>query len=132
MVYRSRTAGLDEDEGADQLLEALRDRPSAGTLQVDNGLGWDLRFAARVPGEDGGDRVILATDRPISFWETTRQPRSIDYPFTVIELHMKGGEGEGTLSLATRVIPNEAQNIVVLENFGQQRIRLTEVKASRL
>ncbi|MGE3510447.1 MAG: hypothetical protein AB7N65_16375 [Vicinamibacterales bacterium] len=118
-------------KGADALLEALQDQPRVGFIQVNQGLGWDLHFAWREPGEDGGQRVILATDRPMSFWETANRPRSVDYPFTVIELHLKDGKGEGTLSLATRVIPNESQNIVILENFDMQRIRLTEVIASQ-
>lgn len=118
-------------KGADALLEALQDQPRIGFIQVNQGLGWDLRFAWQEPGEDGGQRVILATDRPMSFWETANRPRSVDYPFTVIELHLEDGKGEGTLSLATRVIPNESQNIVILENFDMQRIRLTEVVASQ-
>lgn len=33
--------------------------------------------------EDGGRDVVIATDRPIGFWEATARPRTIDYPFTV-------------------------------------------------
>ena len=60
------------------------------------------------------------------------QSRTIDYPFTVIELHINNaGEGDGTLSLATKVIPDKENNTVVLENYGTQRIRLTQVKRER-
>ena len=42
---------------------------------------------------------VLATDRPISFWEATHQPRTIDYPFTVIQMELdREGHGKGTLS----------------------------------
>jgi hypothetical protein len=118
------------EKGADALLDTLQHQPKVGYIQVNNGLGWDLHFAWQEPDEDGGQRVVLATDRPMSFWEVSNRPRSADYPFTVIELHMKDGEGEGTLSLATKVIPNKSQRIVVLENFDTQRIRLTQVKGS--
>jgi hypothetical protein len=119
------------EKGADALLETLQQQPKVGYIQVNSGLGWDLHFAWQEPAEDGGQRVVLATDRPMSFWETANQPRSADYPFTVIELHLKDGQGEGTLSFATKIIPNKAQNLVVLENFDQQRTRLTQVVASR-
>ena len=47
----------------------------------------------------------------------------------VIELHVNNdGEGEGTLSFATKVIPDAKNKTVVLENWGTQRIRLTQVK----
>ena len=49
---------------------------------------------------------MLATDRPIGFWEATRRPRTIDYPFTVIQMEIdRDGEGKGTLSYATKIIP---------------------------
>ena len=45
----------------------------------------------------------------------------MDYPFTVIELHINNaGEGDGTMSWATKVIPDKENNIVVLENCGTQ------------
>ena len=43
----------------------------------------------------------------MSFWETWFQPRTIDYPFTVIQMQIgRDGHGKGTLSYATRVIAN--------------------------
>jgi hypothetical protein len=38
------------------------------------------------------------------------------------------GQGEGTLSFATKVIPDKLNNIVTLENYDTQRIRLQQVK----
>ena len=35
--------------------------------------------------------MVLVTDRRIGFWEAANQPRSIDYPFTVIELRLNRG-----------------------------------------
>ena len=32
--------------------------------------------------------IVIATDRPIGFWEAANQPRTIDYPFTVIQMHL--------------------------------------------
>src|SRR3954447_4240558 len=113
----------------EQLLDALREAPTVGTIRTTTSLAWDLHFARATPGEDGGTRIILGTDRPIAFSEQWNSSRTLDYPFTVIELHLdKDGEGEGTLSFATKIIPDQKNHSVVLENWGTQRVRLTQVK----
>ena len=62
-------------------------------------------FARHSPTEEDGERVVLATDRPIGFLESVNQPRSINYPFTIIEMQLnRAGEGEGRMSLATKVM----------------------------
>jgi hypothetical protein len=40
----------------------------------------------------------------------------------------KSGEGDGTMSFATKVIPDKTNNVVTLEDYGTQRIRLQQVK----
>ena len=73
--------------------------------------------------------MVVATDRPLSFWEASRQPRLATYPFTVIELRLNGeGEGEGKMSLATKVIYDRERNSVTLENYDLQPVLLTNVK----
>jgi hypothetical protein len=129
---RDRLMNVMMNKGANALLETLQDLPRVGYIRTNTSLGWDLHFASRVPGEDGGERIIIATDRPMSFSETWNQSRSVDYPFTIIELRVNNaGEGDGTLSLATKVIPDKANNIVTLENYDIQRIRLQQVKREK-
>jgi hypothetical protein len=70
------------DKGAEQLLDTLRDMKSTGSIRTRTSLAYDLRFAYRTRADDGGDRIILMTDRYISFWEAANRPRTIDYPFT--------------------------------------------------
>lgn len=116
-------------KGPDKLLDALQDMPAVGHFGAPGNLSWDLRFARRVPLPDGGERVILVTDRRIGFWEAAHQPRSIDYPFTVIELRLnRDGEGEGKMSLATKVIHDKEHNILTLENYDIQPVQLTNVR----
>jgi hypothetical protein len=115
-------------KGPDQLLDDLQDQKSVGTIRTPDSLGYDLRYAHQEPGEDGGRRVVIATDRPIGFWESREQPRSIQYPFTVIQIEIdKNGEGKGTLSYATKVMARG--NLIVLENFATSPIMLREVQA---
>ena len=82
----------------------------------------------QTPLPEGERRIVLATDRPIGFWEATRRPRTIDYPFTVIQMEIdRNGEGKGTLSYATKIIPQG--DTIVLENFATQPIMLTQIKS---
>jgi hypothetical protein len=117
------------DKGPDHLLDALRKMPTKGFFRAPGRLGWDIHFARRMPLPDGGERVILATDRRISFFEQTRQPRSIDYPFTIIELRLNGeGLGEGKMSIATKITEDPDQHVITLENYALQPVLLTQVK----
>ena len=120
------------EKGPEKLLDALHDMPAVGHFGVAGQLGWDLRFARKLPLPDGGDRVVLITDRRIGFWEAANQPRSIDYPFTVIELRLNAdGQGEGKMSIATKVIYDKEHNMVTLENYDLQPVRLTNVTRER-
>ena len=117
-------------KGPDSLLNELEDMRSVGTIRTPDSLAYDLRYAQQRPGADGGRRIVLATDRPIGFWEAVRQPRTIQYPFTVIQMEIgRDGVGKGTLSYATKVIARD--NVVELENFATQPIMLTEIKSER-
>jgi hypothetical protein len=118
------------NKGPERLLDALQDMPRAGSIKTPDSLGWDLHFARRTPVADGGERVLLATDRRIGFWEAANQPRSIDYPFTIVELRLnRDGEGEGKISLATKIIADKENNIVTLENYDLQPVMLTGIKS---
>jgi hypothetical protein len=82
-----------------------------------------------MPGEDGGERITMMTDRYITFWEARNRPRTIDYPFTMIEVRIgPEGKGEGKMSLATRITYDKKNNTVVLEDYKSQPTLLNEVK----
>jgi hypothetical protein len=120
-------------KGPEKLLDVLQDMPAMGHFGVPGNLSWDIHFARKVPLPDGGERVVLVTDRRIGFWEAANQPRSIDYPFTVIELRLnRDGDGEGTMSIATKVIYDKEQNMITLENFQNQPVRLTNLKREKV
>jgi hypothetical protein len=120
------------DKGSDKLLDALVDLPRVGYIRTPNSLAYDLHFARRTPLPDGGERVVLATDRYITFWEAANRPRTIDYPFTVIELHIgSNGVGEGKMSLATKITGDRESGTVVLENYGTQPVLLNDVRREK-
>jgi hypothetical protein len=119
------------ENGPQAALTALQKMRPVGTIRTPDTVGYDLRYAHQRPGEDGGTRIVIATDRPIGFWEAVNQPRSIEYPFTVIEIHLKAdGTGEGKLSYATKVTVGD-ENTVVLENYEAQPVLLQSVKAEK-
>jgi hypothetical protein len=128
-AQRDRLVNALLQKGPDKLLDTLQDMPVAGHFNSPGRLGIDIRFARHTPGEDGGERVVLVTDRRIGFLEAANQPRSIDYPFTVIELNLnRDGDGEGRMSIATKVIVDKKKNTITLENFELQPVLLTQIK----
>jgi hypothetical protein len=129
---RDRLQSVLVKQGATKLLDVLQKTPKVGFIRETSSIGWDLHYARHAPMPEGGERVVVATDRPIGFWEASRQPRSIDYPFTIIELHVnKDGEGEGKLSFATKIITDKDSGSIVLENYGLQPVMLQGVKREK-
>ena len=121
-----------QESGPDKLLSTLQRLPRIGYLRTPNSLGYDLKFAHKVPGEDGGEKITMMTDRYITFWEARNRPRTIDYPFTLVEVRINPeGKGEGKLSLATRITYDKKNNTVVLEDYKSQPTLLNEVKRER-
>ena len=130
---RDRLMSVLMSKGPEKLLDVLQDMPRMGYIKTPDRIGWDLHFARKIPIPDGGERVVLVTDRRIGFWEATNRPRTIDYPFTVIELRLnRDGEGEGKMSVATKIIPDKENNIVTLENYGTQPVLLTNIKSEKI
>jgi len=116
------------DKGPDKLLDVLKDMPKVGFIRQTSSIGWDLRYARHTPLPDGGESVVVATDRPISTWEAVNQPRTIDYPFTVVEMHINAnGEGQGKMSYATKVTVDKKTDSIVLENWGTSPVLLQGV-----
>lgn len=126
---RDALMAVAEQKGPDKLLDALQGMPVVGHFGAPGNLSWDIHFARSMPLPDGGERIVLITDRRIGFWEAANQPRSIDYPFTFIDIRLtRDGEGEGKMSLATKVIYDKKDNMMSLENFETSPVLLTNVK----
>jgi hypothetical protein len=125
---RTRLVNTLLKDGPSKLLDQLMDAKPVGMIKTPDSIGYDLRYAHQTPGEDGGRRIVLATDRPIGFWEATNRPRTIDYPFTVIQMQIgRDGEGTGTMSYATKI--RAYDNTIELENFATSPVMLTKIKA---
>jgi hypothetical protein len=127
---RNRFLAVLAERGPDGLLEAFRRAPSIGRIGPPGSLDFEIRYAHQMPTEDGGRRVILATDRLMSFLEVRNQPMTVDYPFTVVELRLdKDGEGRGDASLFTRIDVDKRNNTLILENLANQPVSLMSVRS---
>jgi hypothetical protein len=137
---RARLISVMQEKGADALLETLRGLPSHGRMRfpawqgpdpLNARLGWDIRYASQRSEAEGGRRIVLALDRYLSFWEIANRPRTIDYPFTFVEIKVdRNGEGEGKLSVATKVDFNKTRNVIELETYASEPVRLQQVKVT--
>jgi len=119
--------------GQDKLLPALQKiRPRVGFIRTPNSLGWDLQYAWRFVNSDGTSRLVIATDRRINFWEARNQPRTIDYPFTIIEMRLDTkGEGEGRLAAGTKISKSRDGKTIELENYGISPVALNNIKLQK-
>ena len=126
---RDRLITAFNGKGPDAMLSELQKTKRVGFMRLPNTLGYDLHYARKHPGEDGGEQLVILTDRRIGFWEARNQPRSIDYPFTLIDIRLKpNGEGEGKMSVATKISYNKKKHAVELENYASEPVRLQNVK----
>jgi hypothetical protein len=125
-------------KGQDGLLSALQKTKAKGRMRFPGWmgpdphnarLGWDLHYAWNAPLAEGGQQIVLGTDRYIGFLEARNQPRSVDYPFTLVQIHLnKDGEGEGKFAVATKISFDKKKNVVELENYSSEPVRLNKVK----
>jgi hypothetical protein len=108
---------------------ALRGGHTIGSVNLRATTSWPLRFSRQYPLENGGRRILLATDRPVTFQEEITSSVARDFDVTVIELMLdKDGQGEGTLSVGTEVTWNPQTEKLEVTNFSTQAVRLTNVR----
>src|SRR4051812_33869514 len=117
------------NKGQDALLHELTDAKSVGTIRFNTELAWDLRYAREIPQDEGGTRVFLATDRPMTVSEIWNDPQYSRYPFTLIDLRLDPErEPTGSLMLAARVTADPDGRFINVENFATQPIAITNIR----
>lgn len=128
---RRRLVSAFQEGGDDALLKELRKLKPLGRLSTPDSIGYELRYAHQMPLASGGRRIIIATDRPLSYWETVNRPRSADYPYTFIEMRIGAdGKGQGKMTLVTKV--NMLGNDTIeLENYDLAPVQLSNITASK-
>jgi len=108
---------------------ALRGASKVGFVAPRASTSWPLHYAKEFKLPDGGRRILLATDRPVSFVEAYGNLQAGDFDVTILELSFdKDGKGEGILSLGTEVRWNEETEKLEVTNFSSQPIRLGNIR----
>lgn len=121
------------EKGPDALYRRLQQAPRIGYIRTPQSIGWALHYARSIDRPDHSRQIVIATDRPLGFWEARNQPRSIDYKFTLIDIRFDAdGKGVGKLGYATKISVNKETNTIELENFGIEPVRLTDVRSSQV
>jgi len=127
---RDRLLNLLREKGQRALIDAFGDTKRVGSIRTLHSVGYDLQLAYQEPAAEGRRRVLIATDRPIGFTEAVNRPPTMDYPFTVIELLVdKEGKGQGTLHIASRLVP--AGKTIIVENWDIQPVQLRNVESRK-
>lgn len=128
---RERLLSILKSKGQDALLDALQKMPVVGYINTPGSLRYDLHYARQIPQPEGGRRIVLGTDRYMTTWEAMNHPRTVDYPFTVIELQVdRHGQGKGWASLFTRITATPDGDIE-LENFANEPVMLNDVHPAK-
>jgi len=120
-----------QEFGPDKLLDALmKIRPPVGYMRTPNSLGYDLFFARNNPNPDGSRKVVLATNRRVAFREAANNTRSMQYQFTLIEIHLdKSGKGDGKMVPAAKVTWDKDAKKLEIENYQALPVDLLQVTA---
>lgn len=100
-------------------------RAARGTMAP----SYRLRYAWQHDLGGGKRRIVAALDRPIGFAEASSQPRWRDYDVTLIILDVdEKGSGEGQIALGVRLEVDQETRKLMIENFGSEPVRLTNVQ----
>jgi hypothetical protein len=116
-------------EDRTKLLGAVQKiKPRCGYFRTSNTLGWDVQFAHETTMDDGTRKIVIGTDRPVSFFEARNNPRSRDYEFTLAEIRMpKEGKGQGKAIPAAKLTWDKQKNTLEIENYSREPVRLNEI-----
>ena len=114
-------------KGQDGLVSAMQDIGDKGRIAPAGSVGTGMRVVRIHPTKDGGQHIVLATDRPISLPELYNSTRSTNYKIGIVVLTVdKDGKGTGTFSPLCKVKFNKS-NELEIENYGQKPFRLANV-----
>jgi len=120
-----------KNSGPNALVSALEKAKDVGRISPTGSVGTGFRFARIRQIPDAGYRIVMATNRPISFPELYNGTRSRDYQFGIVVLNVdKNGKGTGTFAPVCKVKFNKKGELEI-EHYGQKPLRLTNVRLEK-
>ena len=114
-------------DGNDTFTRELQGVKETGSIGVPQELAYPLLYARQVPTQNGGRKLMLITDRPMTFQERVGSSISREYPLTWIEMTLdKEDRGQGYVVLAARL--RLLGEILGVEDLSNQPARLTAIR----
>lgn len=119
-----------DEKRADQLLPALRSvSRRCGYVRRSGSPDLDVRYARETLLANGGRRIVLATDRPVTEGQGGDPARPGDFEFSLAEIHLGAdGKGEGKSIPAARITISKDIGLIGIDNYDSQPVRLNEVR----
>jgi hypothetical protein len=117
------------------LTAAIGKAPTLGYIWTNDVTGYAIKYAREVALPDGGERIVLATDRRLgaytAAWAPVTAAPATDYGFTVIEIRLNTkGSGEGKTSLLTKVTVDQDAKTIALDDYAAAPAMLQNIKRS--
>ena len=129
-------AGAGDEGDGETVSDALQELQTVGFIWTGGSLGYALKYAYRTEDADGGEHLVLVTDRPLGLWERTGPWRDGDTEprdFTVVDLRLDAeGDGEGRMSLASPLVIDAGQKTVGLGGDAPIPVHLESAKREPL
>ena len=114
-------------KGQDGLVSALEKINDKGRVSPTGSVGTGMRFVRIRSTMDGGQHIVLATNRLISFPELYNATRSTSYKIGIVVLDVdKDGKGTGSFAPLCKVKFNKKDELEI-EHYGQKPFRLANV-----
>ena len=112
--------------GNDALLKALqKTSPRCGYVRTSVPRPSDIHLASRIPLPGGGSKVVVATDRPVWFWEALELSGSNEYRVSLAEIRVgHDGQGEGKAIPYARIAFNKDTSSFEVENYDTLPLRV--------
>jgi hypothetical protein len=111
--------------------------PTVGYLWSSEVAGYALHYAVKLPAADGGQRILLITDRRLGAWNDrwkltapgAAAGDAANYDFSVIELRLNAkNEGEGKASLTGKLAVDSAAKVIALDSYDSAPAILKTVR----
>jgi hypothetical protein len=119
--------GVLKQKGQDGVVSAMDNLKDKGRIAPTGSVGTGVRVIRVHPTSDGGKKIVLVTNRPITFNELYNFTRSTQYPFAIVVLNVdKDGKGTGSFAPLCKIKFNKKKEIEI-EHYGQKPFRLANV-----
>jgi len=127
---RDRFALVGERDGMAAVVTALQDARRIGYLRVGTQLGNEITFARETPEPDGGRHILIVLARMLGAAELRWGSLTDDYPFTVVDVHLRGGSGAGRITVGAKVTFRRGEDGIHVDPFSAAYIALRDLRAT--